>query len=136
MIIEVSGSGPSTSVSTLGTPGVNGTNGTDGVDGLSAYEIAVNDGFVGTESQWLASLGGSAFVVYQYELQAADIIAKGITLIDTPSDNNLVTMNVVGGVPQENGVDFSVAGLNLTWSLLGYEALAEAGDILIITYQK
>lgn len=31
----------------------------DGVDGLSAYEIAVAGGFVGTEAQWLASLEGT-----------------------------------------------------------------------------
>lgn len=127
MIIEVQGSGPSVSVSTLGTPGVNGK---------SAYEIAVEGGFSGTEDQWIASLGGSAFIVYQYELQAADITAKGITLFEEPADGNLVAMNVVGGVPQENGVDFSVSGFNLTWNSLGYEPLAEVGDILIITYQK
>lgn len=29
-----------------------------GADGLSAYEVAVNNGFVGTEAEWLASLEG------------------------------------------------------------------------------
>ena len=33
--------------------------GTDGKDGKSAYEIAVANGFVGTEVEWLASLKGS-----------------------------------------------------------------------------
>lgn len=32
--------------------------GTPGADGLSAYEIAVNSGFTGTELEWLASLKG------------------------------------------------------------------------------
>ena len=32
--------------------------GTPGADGESAYEIAVRNGFSGTESQWLASLQG------------------------------------------------------------------------------
>ena len=32
---------------------------TSGADGLSAYEVAVADGFAGTESQWLASLVGT-----------------------------------------------------------------------------
>ena len=36
-----------------------GLPGADGDDGLSAYEIAVNNGFIGTESEWLDSLGGS-----------------------------------------------------------------------------
>lgn len=32
--------------------------GKDGADGKSAYEIALNNGFVGTETEWLASLKG------------------------------------------------------------------------------
>lgn len=46
-----------------GLGGDDGTDGTDGVDGdpgLSAYEIALTEGFVGTEAQWLASLVGPA----------------------------------------------------------------------------
>ena len=35
------------------------TNGTNGIDGKSAYEIAVSNGFVGTEAQWLLSLKGA-----------------------------------------------------------------------------
>ncbi len=33
--------------------------GTPGADGLSAYQIAVNAGFTGTESEWIASLKGA-----------------------------------------------------------------------------
>lgn len=39
---------------------VRGPAGYIGVDGLSAYEVAVNNGFVGSEVQWLASLEGDA----------------------------------------------------------------------------
>lgn len=35
---------------------VSGQDGAAGADGLSAYEIAVENGFVGTEQQWLDSL--------------------------------------------------------------------------------
>lgn len=47
-----------------GRDGVDGTNGTDGMDGVngkdgkSAYEVAVSNGFVGTEQEWIASLKG------------------------------------------------------------------------------
>jgi len=41
-----------------GIQGIPGNDGSDGADGLSAYEIAVNNGFVGTEAEWLASLQG------------------------------------------------------------------------------
>lgn len=43
---------------TDGTPGKDGKNGIDGKDGKSAYEIAVLNGFKGTEIEWLASLHG------------------------------------------------------------------------------
>ena len=39
--------------------GIDGQNGQDGANGLSAYEIAVNNGFVGTEQEWLLSLKGA-----------------------------------------------------------------------------
>jgi hypothetical protein len=35
-----------------GNQGVAGINGTNGANGLSAYEIAVQEGYVGTQSQW------------------------------------------------------------------------------------
>lgn len=35
-----------------------GADGADGADGLSAYEIAVQNGFVGDEEAWLSSLKG------------------------------------------------------------------------------
>ena len=51
-----------------GKDGVDGTNGQDGKDGIdgapgtdgkSAYEIAIANGFIGTEAEWLESLRGS-----------------------------------------------------------------------------
>lgn len=40
-------------------PGPVGARGATGPDGLSAYEVAVAEGFVGTEQEWLASLQGA-----------------------------------------------------------------------------
>lgn len=37
----------------------NGTNGADGNNGKSAYEIAVQNGYTGTEEEWLTSLKGA-----------------------------------------------------------------------------
>ena len=39
--------------------GPQGVPGTNGADGASAYQIALQQGFVGTEAQWLASLKGA-----------------------------------------------------------------------------
>lgn len=41
-----------------GQDGERGADGRQGVDGKSAYEIAVEHGYTGTESEWLASLKG------------------------------------------------------------------------------
>ena len=43
-----------------GAKGTNGRDGRDGSDGLSAYQIAVQNGFVGSNSEWLDSLKGAA----------------------------------------------------------------------------
>lgn len=49
-----------------------GTPGADGQDGASAYEIAVASGFVGTESEWLASLEGAQGLQGPQGLPGAD----------------------------------------------------------------
>ena len=41
-----------------GPVGPDGNDGADGADGKSAYELAVENGFVGTEAEWLDSLKG------------------------------------------------------------------------------
>ena len=42
-----------------GRDGTNGRDGVDGTNGLSAYELAVRSGYLGTEKQWLDSLVGA-----------------------------------------------------------------------------
>ncbi|MEI6132968.1 MAG: hypothetical protein WCQ41_09140 [Bacillota bacterium] len=62
-----------------GLNGQDGLNGTDGVDGKSAYEVAVTNGFVGTQVQWLASLHG------------ADGINATTTAVATETTNGLMS---------------------------------------------
>ena len=50
--------GPEGPAGQNGTNGTNGSDGSDGSDGLSAYEVAQNNGFSGTEAEWLDSLQG------------------------------------------------------------------------------
>ncbi len=42
-----------------GINGANGADGTNGANGVSAYDLAVANGFSGTEQAWLASLKGA-----------------------------------------------------------------------------
>lgn len=45
-----------------GPQGETGENGADGQDGKSAYEIAVENGYAGTEAEWLESLKGNSIL--------------------------------------------------------------------------
>lgn len=38
--------------------GIPGKDGKNGIDGKSAYQIALDNGYIGTESEWLESLKG------------------------------------------------------------------------------
>jgi hypothetical protein len=100
----------------------NGTTGADGVDGLSAYQIAVNNGFVGTETEWLASLKGdkgdtgsvnqsytsvSAVsniynldlnnqTIVNFTIETGDTVAKTITFSNIPSTaNTIISLTVL-----------------------------------------
>lgn len=55
---EIGPQGPIGETGPQGPQGPAGTDGADGADGLSAYEVAVANGFTGSEAQWLASLVG------------------------------------------------------------------------------
>ncbi len=50
--------GPAGPKGDQGDPGIQGESGADGENGKSAYELAVENGYKGTETEWLASLAG------------------------------------------------------------------------------
>ena len=58
----------------------NGTDGTDGNEGKSAYEIAVQNGYTGTEEEWLTSLKG----------------ADGVTTVQTTKIDKVCTFTADG----------------------------------------
>jgi len=77
-----------------------------GIQGLSAYRIAVINGFIGTEEQWLASLQ-STVPGPQGE--------KG----DTGSDANVTTVNIqaaLGFAPQPAG-DYILRNLSIAMAV-------------------
>lgn len=67
--VDTTSGTPNVEVIKMGTPtqprfafnfsGLKGSNGTNGINGKSAYQIALDNGFDGTEEQWLASLKGA-----------------------------------------------------------------------------
>lgn len=60
--------------------------GIDGEDGASAYEIAVANGFVGTESDWLLSLHGTDGT------DGVDLVRRGVLVVT--GDPGTVSINV------------------------------------------
>uniref|UniRef100_UPI0025DAF39B hypothetical protein n=1 Tax=Algoriphagus sp. TaxID=1872435 RepID=UPI0025DAF39B len=73
-----------------GQDGAPGIDGQDGADGNSAYEVALANGFTGTEVEWLASLEGAdgEYVIFQPQ-QANSVSSSGArTLIVDFSDQS------------------------------------------------
>lgn len=78
-----------------GTNGINGTNGkdaTDGTNGLSAYELDVQRGYVGTLDEWLNSLHGTNGI-------------NGTTTIVIISKKVVNGTNGINGINGTNGIN-------------------------------
>lgn len=58
-----------------GTQGPQGPTGQTGADGRSAYQVAVDDGFVGTQTEWLESLRGADGQDGQDGIGGSDVVA-------------------------------------------------------------
>lgn len=76
----------------------------------------------------------SGFIVDQVELTQEDINNKFVTLSQTPLVSDAVMVNIDGGIPQINGIDFIVDGNKISWSGLGLDGFLEETDVLIIQY--
>ena len=95
-----------------GKDGTDGKDGADGKDGLSAYEIALNNGFVGTESEWLDSLKGkdgidgispevSGFATTEYvDARLSEIL---VILENLPTANTVTLFSYDEDVPEKYG---------------------------------
>jgi len=61
------------------------------------------------------------------------ISAKRVELGSAPRKGQ-IALDVLGGIAQFPGIDFSVADKNIVWDSLCLDGLLEAGDVLRITY--
>jgi hypothetical protein len=76
----------------------------------------------------------SGFVVEQIDLTEEDINNKYVTLSQAPLVPDAVVLNIDGGIPQINGIDFRIQGNKISWSDLGLDGFLEETDVLIIQY--
>jgi hypothetical protein len=77
---------------------------------------------------------GAGGTLYSYELTSTDVVNKFITLPDDPYSPSNVRLNIIGGIEQVNGIDFSVIGNIVSWDGLGLDDFLEVGDILLIQF--
>lgn len=87
-----------------GIPGKDGINGRDGINGLSAYQIALINGFNGTQADWLNSLKGKPGndLVSNVRIYY-DITKYGAKPFDMNFDNGAVINQIIDSLPDYGG---------------------------------
>ena len=92
--------------------GTDGQNGTNGTDGKSAYEIAVDNGYTGTEAEWLASLIGANGIDGTNGTNGTDGVGIDNINVDTDgkltvtlTNGNTVDLGVIKGEKGEDGIN-------------------------------
>lgn len=86
------------------------------IPGLSAYEVAVKNGFVGTEQEWLASLKGEPFTYEDFTPEQLEALQKPAVDAATRADGAAQSANTAAGnastaAQNANNVANSVAEL-------------------------
>lgn len=116
---------------------------TSGSKGCMALQVGPNGGNVfvkqddGITTNWdllSAGGGGGAEKVEYRQLTNAEILAKELTLVALPITPGEVELDIVSGVDQNYGTDFTVLGQILSWNSLGLDGILEENDILVISY--
>lgn len=76
----------------------------------------------------------SGFSYRRIELTAQNITDKFITLPDIPLAPNSVFLTIEQGIPQINGIDYTVSGNTISWDGLGLDNFLENTDVLLVLY--
>ena len=90
----------------------NNTAGPQGQAGLSAYQIAVNNGFVGSESQWIISLQGNSKLVIDEPVTGVIDGSNAIFTVQNLFSTNKFAL-YLNGVMQRIAEDYQISGQNI-----------------------
>ena len=138
-----------------GDTGEKGADGANGVNGKSAYQIAVDNGFSGTESEWLASLkgdkgdkgekgdtgdsGSGANIPYaligEYLPNASDTASKkvvasaGATSATFDANSFMTRYNVTSA-----DLDLDISAETASGDVVSYNNVSVTGGIVTITF--
>lgn len=63
-----------------------------------------------------------------------NIDSKSVTLARAPLSPGFVTLEIIGGITQLYGIDYTVNSVTLSWDGLGLDGFLEVGDVLYINY--
>lgn len=102
--------GPQGPQGVAGSNGTGGTQGPAGTNGLSAYQVAVANGYTGTEAQWLASLVGATGAQGNAGTNGNNGVNGKNTLLNTTAEPAGATC-ANGGVKMEFGLDNNSNGV-------------------------
>lgn len=137
-----------------GPPGKDGAPGEAGADGKSAYEIAVENGFTGTEQEWLASLKGEQGMQGESGIgvppggTAGQVLAKATNdnynthWVDPPQDSggaNLAAGDGITITDEDDAKKISVSLPTKAVTAAEYAALSDeekAADVLYIVTEN
>jgi len=72
--------------------------------------------------------------VNKFTLSAGQIAAKQVTLTDTPTTANITRLIVIGGLEQDQSVDFSISGNVVSWNGLGLDGVLAENDKIIVIF--
>jgi len=105
-----------------------GVLGFKGERGLSAYEVAVKNGYVGSEKDWLAQLGTSAYFMKDSKVYTATANQTSFKLPDSYTSNSCVDVYVEGfRLPASK---YTVDNATLTVNLV--DGLDEGSEVEIV----
>lgn len=108
----------------------------------TAEQIPINGSSLGIEAitvqdaivQLLAQSNTGPVRVEYRTVTVQEANEKSLFLQAEPANTQQVALDILEGVPQLNGFDFTVVGTKLDWSQGELAELLEAGDILRIIY--
>ena len=75
-------------------------------------------------------------VIEAHTLSNAEITAKQFNLMYAPVDSMNISGWVDGGSTFLSGVDFTITGTLIDWSISGYSTLFSEGDIIQFIYKR
>lgn len=117
-----------------GRDGANGQDGLNGVNGLSAYEIALKNGFVGTEKQWIQYLAQNKSLIDS--IADTYVTKREMEALATEVTTKALTVTGETSVPTANEGNSSKAIANTEFVQKSIEKVVGAAPAALDTLQE